>query len=411
MKGAPERILDRCNRILFKGDTNPLTDEWRKIIEKAILEMGSMGERVLAFADLELNQQKYPINFPFDASKTNFPLTELRLVGLLSMIDPPKAGVPDAVEKCKSAGIRVVMVTGDHPVTAMAIAKKVGRLHCLLRFTHSNILTLIGIISPRNLTTYDLCVMKDIPLKRLSAEDRAKCDSAVITGTDLREMSERQLRQMCASFNEIVFARTSPQQKLKIVECFQSLGDIVAVTGDGVNDSPALKKGDIGVAMGISGSEVSKEAADMIILDDNFATIVSGIEEGRLIFDNLKKSVYYLLTSNIPEIIPFLLFVTIEIPQVLSVMAIILIDVGTDLWPGISLAYEKAESDIMKRKPRDMHKDKLVNSRMICITYFQIGLMQAAAGFTCYFFLMSTYGFGVTDLIGELFYYCHPDFE
>lgn len=384
MKGAPERIIDRCSTILVKGDNEPLSNSWRRRIDRAIVEMGSMGERVLAFADLDLDPRQYPPSYHFDASKANFPMIGLRFVGLLSMLDPPKPGVPDAVSKCKTAGIRVVMVTGDHPVTAMAIAKKVG------------------IITPNALTTYDMCTEKNIPLKRLTPEDKAKCRAAIITGSDLREMSDRGLRMICMSFPEIVFARTSPQQKLKIVECFQSLGEIVAVTGDGVNDSPALKKADIGISMGISGSEVSKEAADMIILDDNFATIVNGIEEGRLIFDNLKKSVYYLLTSNIPEILPFVLFVALEIPQVLSVMAIILIDVGTDLWPGISLAYEKPESDIMTRKPRDMRKDKLVNSRLICITYFQIGVLQAAAGFTCYFFLMSTYGFFVRDVIGRV---------
>lgn len=382
MKGAPERIVDRCNKILVKGDNMELSEDWKKQIDAAILQMGSMGERVLAFADLDLDPATYKANFQFNATKINFPLTELRFVGLLSMLDPPKPGVPDAVSKCKTAGIRVVMVTGDHPVTAVAIAKKVG------------------IITPGVLTTYDLCIEKNVPLKRLTTAERNLCYAAVITGTDIREMSDRHLRQICNTFSEIVFARTSPQQKLKIVESFQSLGELVAVTGDGVNDSPALKKGDIGVAMGISGSEVSKEAADMIILDDNFATIVNGIEEGRLIFDNLKKSVYYLLTSNVPEILPFLLFVILEIPQVLSVMAIILIDVGTDLWPGISLAYEKAESDIMRRRPRDMNKDKLVNTRLIFITYFQIGVIQAAAGFTCYFFLMSTYGFFVSDIIG-----------
>lgn len=382
IKGAPERIIDRCDKILVNGDNKELSDEWKKQIETSILEMGTMGERVLAFADQDLDPKKYPASYQFDPTKMNFPLNKLRFIGLLSMIDPPKPGVPDAVAKCKSAGIKVVMVTGDHPVTALSIAKKVG------------------IITPGVYTTYDLCADRDVPLKRLTSSERNSCDAAVITGSDIREMSDRHLRQICSTFSEIVFARTSPQQKLKIVECFQSLGDLVAVTGDGVNDSPALKKADIGVAMGISGSEVSKEAADMIILDDNFATIVNGIEEGRLIFDNLKKSVYYLLTSNVPEILPFLLFVILEIPQVLSVMAIILIDVGTDLWPGISLAYEKAESDIMKRKPRDMKKDKLVNARLICITYFQIGVIQAAAGFTCYFFLMSTYGFFVSDIIG-----------
>lgn len=163
--------------------------------------------------------------------------------------------------------------------------------------------------------------------------------------------------------NEIVFARTSPQQKLIIVEACQRRGEIVAVTGDGVNDSPALKRADIGVAMGISGSDVSKQAADMILLDDNFASIVVGIEEGRLIFDNLKKSIAYTLTSNLPEIMPFLCFVIFDIPLALGTIAILCIDILTDMMPAISLAYEKAESDIMSRIPRDPFEDRLVNKK------------------------------------------------
>jgi len=167
-----------------------------------------------------------------------------------------------------------------------------------------------------------------------------------------------------------------------------------------VNDSPALKKADIGVAMGISGSDVSKQAADMILLDDNFASIVTGVEEGRLIFDNLKKSIAYTLTSNIPEISPFLIFILCDIPLPLGTVTILCIDLGTDMVPAISLAYEKAESDIMKRKPRDPTKDKLVNERLISIAYGQIGFMQAAAGFFAYFCIMAESGFLPRDLFG-----------
>lgn len=174
----------------------------------------------------------------------------------------------------------------------------------------------------------------------------------------------------------------------------------MAVTGDGVNDSPALKKADIGVAMGISGSDVSKQAADMILLDDNFASIVTGVEEGRLIFDNLKKSIAYTLTSNIPEISPFLFFIIFNVPLPLGTVTILCIDLGTDMVPAISLAYEQAESDIMKRQPRNPKKDKLVNERLISVSYGQIGMIQAAAGFFAYFVIMAESGFKSEFLFG-----------
>merc|ERR1719464_954576 len=197
-----------------------------------------------------------------------------------------------------------------------------------------------------------------------------------------------------------VFARTSPRQKLLIVTAVQARGGIVAVTGDGVNDSPALKKADIGVAMGITGTEVAKEAADMILLDDNFASIVNGVEEGRIIFDNLKKSIAYTLSSNIPEIAPFLLFQTAAIPLPLSTVMILLVDLGTDLAPAISMAYEGKESDIMERAPRNPDIHKLVTWRLVSFAYLQIGMLQAIAGFYAYFTVLHGFGFRPGHLIG-----------
>ncbi|XP_065207095.1 sodium/potassium-transporting ATPase subunit alpha isoform X5 [Planococcus citri] len=378
MKGAPERILERCSTIFIGGKEKVLDEELKEAFNNAYLELGGLGERVLGFCDLLLPSDKFPLGFKFDADDPNFPLSGMRFVGLMSMIDPPRAAVPDAVAKCRSAGIKVIMVTGDHPITAKAIAKSVG------------------IISEGNETVEDIAQRLNIPVSEVNPRD---AKAAVVHGTELRDLSPELLDEILRYHTEIVFARTSPQQKLIIVEGCQRMGAIVAVTGDGVNDSPALKKADIGVAMGIAGSDVSKQAADMILLDDNFASIVTGVEEGRLIFDNLKKSIAYTLTSNIPEISPFLAFILLDIPLPLGTVTILCIDLGTDMVPAISLAYEEAESDIMKRRPRNPFTDKLVNERLISMAYGQIGFIQAAAGFFVYFVIMAENGF----LPGKLF--------
>ncbi|CAB4063111.1 ATP1A [Lepeophtheirus salmonis] len=365
MKGAPEQM--------------PLDEEWKERFNNAYLELGGLGERVLGFCDYVLPLDKYPVGFPFDAEEGNFPIDGLRFVGLMSMIDPPRAAVPDAVAKCRSAGIKFIMVTGDHPITAKAIAKSVG------------------IISEGSRTVEDIAEEKNIKIEEVNSREANAC---VVHGGELKDVSEKELDDILIYHTEIVFARTSPQQKLIIVEGCQRMGAIVAVTGDGVNDSPALKKADIGVAMGIAGSDVSKQAADMILLDDNFASIVTGVEEGRLIFDNLKKSIAYTLTSNIPEISPFLLFILADVPLPLGTVTILCIDLGTDMIPAISMAYEEAESDIMKRPPRNPFTDKLVNERLISMAYGQIGMIQASAGFFVYFVILAENGFYPSKLLG-----------
>jgi len=379
MKGAPERILDRCSSILINGEDVEMTEEWKANFNNAYMELGGMGERVLGFCDHYLPEDEFPRGFSFNPDDENFPLTGLRFVGLMSLIDPPRAAVPDAVAKCRSAGIKVIMVTGDHPITAKAIAKGVG------------------IISEGNETVEDIAARLGIPVSEVNPRDARAC---VVHGGELRDMTPAQIDDILAHHPEIVFARTSPQQKLIIVEGCQRQGQIVAVTGDGVNDSPALKKADIGVAMGIAGSDVSKQAADMILLDDNFASIVTGVEEGRLIFDNLKKSIAYTLTSNIPEISPFLIFILADVPLPLGTITILCIDLGTDMVPAISLAYETAESDIMKRMPRDPINDKLVNQRLISMAYGQIGMIQASAGFFIYFVILAENGFWPSRCFG-----------
>ncbi|XP_073744362.1 sodium/potassium-transporting ATPase subunit alpha-2 isoform X5 [Callorhinus ursinus] len=378
MKGAPERILEFCSSYLLKGVEYPMDDEMRNDFQKAYMELGGLGERVLGFCFLNL-PSTFSKGFKFNTDEINFPMDNLCFVGLVSMIDPPRAAVPDAVGKCRSAGIKVIMVTGDHPITAKAIAKGVG------------------IISEGNETAEDMAAQLQVPISQINTREAKAC---VVHGSDLKDMTAEQLDEILKNHTEIVFARTSPQQKLIIVEGCQRLGAIVAVTGDGVNDSPALKKADIGIAMGITGSDVSKQAANMILLDDNFASIVTGVEEGRLIFDNLKKSIAYTLTSNIPEITPFLLFIIANIPLPLGTITILCIDLGTDMVPAISLAYESAESDIMKRAPRNPRSDNLVNHRLIGMAYGQIGMIQALAGFFTYFVILAENGFKPSDLLG-----------
>ena len=370
MKGAPERILDRCSTYLTESGEHNIDESFRQRFSEVYMHLGGMGERVLGFANLKLSPDKFPKGYEFDVDKENFPLQELCFVGLMSLIDPPRSNVPEAVDKCRKAGIKVIMVTGDHPITAKSIAR------------------MVGIIGPGSFTPDET-----------DSEEKRKCAAAiVVNGEQLKEMSDEDVDGVLTGFKEIVFARTSPTQKLRIVEGCRRAGWVVAVTGDGVNDAPALRRANIGVAMGISGSDVSKQAADMILLDDNFASIVTGVEEGRLIFDNLKKSIAYTLTSNIPELSPFLLFILASIPLPLGTITILFIDLGTDLIPAISLAYEKPESNIMERPPRDPDHDKLVNSRLINMAYGQIGMIQALAGFFTYFVIMGQNGFLPQDL-------------
>eukprot|EP00178_Gracilaria_changii_P005458 TRINITY_DN189_c0_g1_i3.p1 TRINITY_DN189_c0_g1~~TRINITY_DN189_c0_g1_i3.p1 ORF type:complete len:623 (+),score=123.19 TRINITY_DN189_c0_g1_i3:1951-3819(+) len=326
------------------------------------------GERCLRFAKLELDRTEYPVNFQFDTEEINFPMTGLTFVCLMALRDPRREAVPGAVFICQSAGVKVIMVTGDHPATAKSIAMQVNSIQ-----------------SP---TAEDVAKERGISVDEV---DRSDIKAIVIPGSQIKDLEQDDWDRILAH-EQIVFARTSPQQKLIIVENNQRLGNVVAVTGDGVNDSPALKKANIGIAMGISGSDVSKEAADMILLDDNFASIMNGVEEGHLIFDNFKKSIAYTLTSNIPEITPFLAFIIVQIPLPLTTVLILCIDLGTDLLPAISLAYENPESDIMRRPPRDSRLDRLVNRRLISFSYFQIGVLQALPGFFSYLVALGDYG-------------------
>ncbi|XP_053308078.1 potassium-transporting ATPase alpha chain 2 [Spea bombifrons] len=379
MKGAPERILDRCSSIMIGGKEQPLDENMKEAFQTAYMELGGLGERVLGFCHLYLPEDEYPDSYPFDTESVNFPTSNLCFVGLLSMIDPPRSTVPDAVAKCRSAGIKVIMVTGDHPITAKAIARSVG------------------IISAGSETVEDIAKRLNISIEQV---DKRQAKAAVVNGGELKDMSLEDLDDILAHHSEIVFARTSPQQKLIIVEGCQRQNFVVAVTGDGVNDSPALKKADIGIAMGIAGSDAAKNAADMILLDDNFASIVTGVEEGRLIFDNIKKSIGYTLTKNIAELCPFLIYIIASIPLPIGTITILFIDLGTDIIPSVSFAYEKAERDIMNRKPRRKNVDRLVNQQLALYAYLQIGIIQSVGAFLNYFTVMAEQGFLPYTLLG-----------
>lgn len=384
MKGAPEVVIAFCTKYCDDGKTVNFNQKLISAVHANCYRLATSGQRVLAFADLDL-PDKFHESYRFTMDPVNFPIDDCRFIGLISMIDPPRIGVSDAVHRCKTAGIRVCMVTGDHPLTALAIAREVG------------------IVSINSKTKYDRTLSPDdsVITQSLTApiSESSLFTAAVITGDDLRSMKKVTLKSTFLRYHELVFARTSPQQKLMIVEAAQSMGHIVAVTGDGVNDSPAIKRANIGIAMGISGQEVPKQAADLILLDDDFATIVIGIEEGRLIFDNLKKSIAYTLTSNILKMAPYLSNVALGVPLPLGLVFILIIDFGTDLLPAIAMAYEKPESDIMNQPPRNIERERLVNFRLLMYAYMIVGVIQTCAGFCGYFIVMAAFGFYPSRLL------------
>uniref|UniRef100_A0AAF5HYV5 Sodium/potassium-transporting ATPase subunit alpha n=3 Tax=Strongyloides stercoralis TaxID=6248 RepID=A0AAF5HYV5_STRER len=401
MKGAPEKMFSLCKTIIIDGKECEITKAHKEKFQTSYETLGGFGERVLGFCDLELDPIKFPPNFVFDNDKINFPIENLRFCGLISMIDPPRPGVPEAVLLCKDAGIRVTMVTGDHFITARAIASQcniIDSIHeCRMLVTNEDFDTFDFSGLEKQAESEPDIVEKSQSLRTIEEKPRA----IVIHGDQIRKMEPHQIDTICRYYNQVIFSRTSPTQKLQIVESYQRLGNVVAVTGDGVNDAPALKKADIGIAMGIAGTDVSKQASDMILMNDNFASIVTGVKEGRRIFDNLKKTIAYTLTSKIPETTPFILHCLLGIPLPLSVIGIFAIDLGTDLWPAISLAYEKAESDIMIRPPRNLKHNKLVNFVLIRFAYLQIGMIQGLAGFLTYFIIMADNGWWPSQLLNQ----------
>ncbi|KAJ3351292.1 hypothetical protein HDU83_009019 [Entophlyctis luteolus] len=330
IKGAPERVLKLCTTIHSGTSTVPFTAEHNTQFEEMYTMFASKGHRVLAFACLALPGDKFPENFEFVKDPVNYPTTGFTFLGLTSLEDPPKHGVREAVGKCREAGIRVMMVTGDHPLTAEAIGRKINMM--------------IADTKPM------IARKRGVPESHVPESD---VHAIVIHGDTIDSLTDADWENIFDK-EEIIFARTSPKHKLDIVKRAQGRGHIVGVTGDGVNDSPALKKADLGIAMNMSGSDVSKEAAAMILLDDNFASTVSGIEEGRLIFQNLKKSIQYTITHTMPEVWANLFYIVVPMPLPLSSILILVVDLGFELFIALTYAYDVSENPegLMKLPPR-----------------------------------------------------------
>jgi Ca2+-transporting ATPase len=298
-KGAGSEVLKRCTHIFYNNDSVPLTDELRTVVTKQIEEFASDGFRVLAMATRLLPNEPTDLSQGIEEDMT--------FLGLAALLDPPRPKVEAAVREAKSAGIRVIMLTGDHELTAYSIARKVGM-----------------ITSP---------------------------NQTVITGIELQQMKDKDLTNILLR-GQSVFARITPEQKLKIVSILKSAGEVVAVTGDGLNDSPALIEANVGIAMGAGGTDVARESADMVLLDNDFTSIVEAVKLGRSTFDNLRKFVYYVFTHNWAELLTFLVFVLLQTPLPLLVVQVLAIDLGMDVFPSLSLIMEPPEPDVMTKPPR-----------------------------------------------------------
>ena len=301
-KGAPDILLKRCNKVYENGNVTTLDYSKTKLIENQNNKMADEALRVLAIAYLDI--PSLPSKIDSENIEKN-----LIFIGLIGMIDPPREGVKEAVTTCKKAGIKTVMITGDHIITAKAIAKDLGIL---------------------------------------------RGSDLAITGEELDKIPQSILQKNIMNYS--VFARVTPEHKVRIVKAYQSTGAVVAMTGDGVNDAPALKNADIGIAMGKNGTDVAKNAADMVLTDDNFVTIVEAVKQGRNIFDNIKKAVHFLIATNIGEIVTIFLGLLLGLKSPLLAIQLLWINLVTDSLPAIALGLEKPEADIMNKKPRDNKK-------------------------------------------------------
>jgi sodium/potassium-transporting ATPase subunit alpha len=335
VKGAGESVLPLCTSLGQSGSLLPMDAAHSAELQEKLESMASEGLRVIALAYRELD----------DVPTGEIPEEGLTFAGYMGLLDPPRPEVPQALKDCHSAGIRVIMITGDAGPTATAIAKDIGLI---------------------------------------------TGEPVVIDGRACVDMPDEQLREALKKEN-LIFARMSPQNKMRVVSLLIEEGHRVAVTGDGVNDAPALKKAHVGIAMGLTGTGVAREAADIVLLDDNFASIVHAIEEGRAVFENIQNFITYIFASNIPELIPYIGYILFGIPLPLTIMQILAVDLGTDMFPALALGAEKPSPDIMQRPPRP--KDEHLLTRGVLLrAYLYLGMWEAVAGMSAYFYVMYSGG-------------------
>jgi calcium-translocating P-type ATPase len=349
-KGAPLELLGRCSRIAIAGGDRELSDEDRTRIGARFEELASNGLRVLAAAGRDLTEGEA-------LDERDAVETGLTFLGLAALEDPPREDVAAAVASCRRAGIRIIVVTGDHGLTAEAIAREVG----------------IVIDHPR-----------------------------VVTGREIEAMTDAQLDELLGGDEELIVSRSNPETKLHLVDALRDRGHTVAMTGDGVNDAPALQRADIGVAMGVAGTEVAREAATMVLTDDSFASIISAVEEGRVVYDNIRKFVTYIFAHSTPEVIPFLIFALSggAVPLPLTALQILAIDLGTETLPALALGREPAEPGIMDRRPRP-RESGIIERPMLTRAWLWLGLLEAALVTGGFFYVLLANGWSPGDPTGN----------
>lgn len=340
VKGAPLEVLDCCRFTMHDAQVTPMTAEQRQKNIEANDRLAGTGHRVLALAYCEYLTDMDPLEYG------------LTFIGFVGMIDPPRPEVAEAVRLCQQAGISVTMITGDYGLTAAAIGRQIG---------------LVG--------------------------DGAK----IVNGAELDKLDQEQLQALLLSQQPRIFARANPEHKLRIVEAYKAMGHTVAVTGDGVNDAPALRSAHIGIAMGRGGTDVAREVADIVLLDDNFATIVKAIEQGRAIYENIRKFVTYILASNVPELVPFIVMVFARIPPALTILQILAIDIGTDMLPALALGAEKPETGTMLQRP-ERYKRNLLDSSLMTRAYGFLGVIEAVLSLGAFFVVWFGAGYTLQEI-------------